>query len=132
MKESLPLWYGFNILEKFQAEDLNLPFNELDFKRASQWGFNFFRLPMDYRCWIIDRDPYKINEKVLSEIDEAVALGEKYGIHLNLCFHRAPGYSVNRIAIEPLTCGKTRRLRRHANSTGGFSVSAIKAFQILC
>ncbi|MEM2930712.1 MAG: cellulase family glycosylhydrolase [Thermoproteota archaeon] len=101
MKESLPLWCGFNILEKFQAEDLNLPFNELDFKRASQWGFNFFRLPMDYRCWIIDRDPYKINEKVLSEIDEAVALGKKYGIHLNLCFHRAPGYSVNRIAIEP-------------------------------
>lgn len=104
--KSLPIWYGFNITEKFVAETLNYPFKELDFKRASQWGFNFFRLPMDYRCWIVDDDPYKIDEDVLKEIDDAVALGKKYRIHLNMCFHRAPGYSVNRIHLEPFNLWK--------------------------
>jgi endoglucanase len=104
--ESLPIWYGFNLLEKFVAETLNYPFVELDFERASEWGFNFFRLPLDYRCWIIDKDPRKIDEEVLREIDEAIALGMKYGIHVNICFHRAPGYSVNRIAVEPYNLWK--------------------------
>ena len=71
--ESLPILYGFNITGKSVAEILNYPFKELDFKRASQWGFDFFRLPMDYRCWIVDDDPYKIDEEVLKEIDHAVA-----------------------------------------------------------
>lgn len=96
--KALPIWYGFNILEKFYRND---PFKELDFKRASQWGFNFFRLPMDYHCWIVDGDLYKTDEKVLDEIDDAVALGKKYGIHLDLNFHCAPGYTVNRAVTEP-------------------------------
>jgi len=101
--KSLPIWYGFNILEKFYRND---PFKELDFKCASQWGFNFFRLPMDYHCWIVDGDLYKTDEKVLDEIDDAVALGKKYGIHLNLNFHCAPGYTVNRAVTEPFNLRK--------------------------
>jgi len=98
MTESLPIWCGFNLLEKFYRND---PFDEVDFERAAEWGFNFFRLPMDYHCWILNEDTYKISEKTLVEIDDAVALGKKYGIHLNLCFHRAPGFSVNQSVKEP-------------------------------
>ena len=90
--DKLPLWQGFNLLEKFNGQ--NQRFAENDFKWINDFGFNFVRLPMDYRAWIIDRDWKKINEKVLEDIDEAVQFGEKYGIHVNMNFHRAPGYTV--------------------------------------
>jgi len=87
-------WRGFNLLEKFTV-DRNSPFVELDFQRMSEWGFDFVRLPMDYRCWIIGNDLYEINEKVIREIDQTIEFGKIYGIHVNLCFHRAPGYCIN-------------------------------------
>ena len=90
--DKLPLWRGFNLLEKFNNR--NNRFVENDFKWISDFGFNFVRLPMDYRMWLIDRDWRRINERVLEEIDEAVRFGEKYGIHVNMNFHRAPGYTV--------------------------------------
>jgi len=96
--DKLPLWRGFNLLEKFNGQ--NRRFLENDFRWISDFGFNFVRLPMDYRAWIIDRDWKKINDKVLDDIDEAVQFGEKYGIHVNMNFHRAPGYTVARPAEE--------------------------------
>ncbi|MDR2116657.1 MAG: glycoside hydrolase family 5 protein [Planctomycetaceae bacterium] len=94
----LPQWRGFNLLEKFNGR--NNHFIEDDFRWIRDFGFNFVRLPMDYRMWIKDNDWRKIDEKVLEEIDEAVRFGERYGIHVNLNFHRAPGYTVARPA-EP-------------------------------
>jgi endoglucanase len=85
---------GFNLLEKFAVQG-NSPFRELDFQRMAEWGFNFVRLPMDYRCWTIDGDYYRIDEKVLKEIDYAIEYGKRYGIHVNINFHRAPGYCIN-------------------------------------
>jgi aryl-phospho-beta-D-glucosidase BglC (GH1 family) len=90
--DKLPQWRGFNLLEKFNGR--NNRFVEDDFRWISDFGFNFVRLPMDYRMWITDNDWRKINEKVLDEIDEAVQFGERYGIHVNINFHRAPGYTV--------------------------------------
>lgn len=89
----LPRWYGFNLLEKFQKAS-NKPFVEEDFRLISEFGFNFVRLPMDYRCWIVDGDWRRFHEATLREIDQAVAWGETYGIHVSLNFHRAPGYTV--------------------------------------
>lgn len=91
--DKLPRWRGFNLLEKFQVYSQK-PFAEKDFQMIQEMGFNFVRLPMDYRCWIVDGDWENINENVLKEIDQAVAWGEKYGIHVNLNFHRAPGFTV--------------------------------------
>jgi aryl-phospho-beta-D-glucosidase BglC (GH1 family) len=96
--DKLPLWRGFNLLEKYYTP--NKHFIEDDFRWISDFGFNFVRLPMDYRIWIKDKDWRKIDEKALDEIDEAVKFGEKYGIHVNINFHRAPGYTVARPA-EP-------------------------------
>ena len=33
-------------------------------------------------------------EDVLQEIDQAVEFGRKHRVHVNLCLHRAPGYTV--------------------------------------
>ncbi|MFZ2657127.1 MAG: cellulase family glycosylhydrolase [Victivallales bacterium] len=92
--DKLPGWRGFNLLEKYHLEWSNKPFSEEDFKMISEFGFNFVRLPMDYRTWIEDGDWRKLNEKALKEIDQAVEWGGKYGIHVCINFHRAPGYSV--------------------------------------
>jgi len=89
----LPRWRGFNLLEKFQVGGRQ-PFVEEDFKLISELGFNFVRLPMDYRCWIRDKDWEKFDEEQLKEIDQAVEWGGKYGIHVWINFHRAPGYTV--------------------------------------
>ncbi|MCL2744694.1 MAG: glycoside hydrolase family 5 protein [Planctomycetaceae bacterium] len=94
----LPRWRGFNLLEKFNGR--NDKFVEDHFRWISDWGFNFVRLPMDYRAWILNKDWKQINEEVLKDIDDTVKYGEKYGIHVNMNFHRAPGYTVARPA-EP-------------------------------
>jgi len=96
----LPLWRGFNLLAKFTLAGSE-PFRESDFDLVREWGFNFVRLPMDYRTWTIDGDPLRFDEAALKEIDDAVRFGRERGIHVNLNFHRAPGYCVNPPA-EPL------------------------------
>ncbi|MBN1517413.1 cellulase family glycosylhydrolase [Candidatus Sumerlaeota bacterium] len=92
--ESLPRWRGFNLLEKFDLEYSNGPFVEEDFRLISAFGFNFVRLPMDYRTWIVDGDWNQFNEEALKQIDQAVEWGGQYGIHVCLNFHRAPGFTV--------------------------------------
>lgn len=104
---ALPKWRGFNLLEKFNG-DFNKPFLEWDFKKMAEWGFDFARLPMSYHCWSKPDDWMKMDETVLKEIDQAVAYGEKYKIHVNLNLHRIPGYCVNAPA-EPLNLWKDEK-----------------------
>jgi endoglucanase len=98
-----PKWYGFNLLEYFSTDPdwmNHFPykddgmFPEDDFKWMSDWGFNWVRLPMDYRFWTDPKDPMKINEKMVEPIDRAIKLGEKYGVHVNVSLHRAPGFCI--------------------------------------
>jgi len=89
----LPRWRGFNLLEKFQV-GATKPFLEDDFKAISGFGFNFVRLPMDYRIWIKNNDWNEIDESAFPEIDQAIAWGKQYGIHVCINFHRAPGFTV--------------------------------------
>ncbi len=96
----LPRWRGFNLLEKFVAERQR-PFRASDFDLIAGWGFDFVRLPLSYHCWSRPQDPYRLDEAVLKEIDQAVAYGRERGIHVNINLHRAPGYCVNPPA-EPL------------------------------
>jgi endoglucanase len=94
--QHLPRWRGFNLLEKFtRRPEGNPPFLQSDFVAMEEWGFDFARLPMSYLCWTDPADWMKIQETELKHIDDAVELGRKHGIHINLNFHRAPGYCVN-------------------------------------
>jgi endoglucanase len=107
-----PAWFGFNLLEYFSTDpdwmkyfpykDDGL-FQEDDFRWMRDWGFNFARLPMDYRFWTDPSDLMKINEKNVEPIDRAIRLGEKYGIHINICLHRAPGECILDGMDEALT-----------------------------
>jgi endoglucanase len=88
------LWRGFNLLEKFTARQ-RVPFREADFALMGEWGFNFVRLPLSYHCWSQPTDWLKMDEECLKQIDEAVKFGQKHRVHVNINFHRAPGYCVN-------------------------------------
>lgn len=93
--EKMPRYRGFNLLNKFyKSNDNPKPFEEKDFKIISEWGFNFVRLPMDYRFWIVDGDWTKFDEQQISHIDQAIEFGKKYNLHVNINFHRAPGFTV--------------------------------------
>jgi endoglucanase len=107
-----PSWYGFNLLEYFSTDpdwmkyfpykDDGL-FLEDDFRWIRDWGFNWVRLPMDYRFWTDPADLLKIKEEKVAPIDRAIRLGEKYGVHINICLHRAPGYCILDDLNEALT-----------------------------
>jgi endoglucanase len=97
---ALPRWRGFNLQEMFTMRSKG-NWAEDDFCWIRDFGFDFVRLPLCYRLWIKDRDDYKIDEAMLEKLDRAVELGGKYGVHVNLSFHRGPGYSVNREFTEP-------------------------------
>jgi len=90
---ALPRWRGFNLLEKFMVGNQQ-PYREEDFAQIAELGFNFVRLPMDYRCWTDPADWTRIKEDPLKEVDRAVGYGEKHGVHVQINFHRAPGYTV--------------------------------------
>lgn len=96
----LPRWRGFNLLEMFTTKSTG-PFREQDFQTIAEWGFDFVRLPLCYTLWINGEDVYSIREDRLAMVDQAIEFGRKYGIHVCLNFHRAPGFSVNGERKEP-------------------------------
>ena len=102
-----PRWKGFNLVDIFSTGFSRYPrlgpyyFKEDDFRMIADWGFDFVRLPLSYRCLTSSEYPFVLSEEGIAKIDEAVAFGEKYGIHINLCLHRAPGFCINDDELEP-------------------------------
>lgn len=109
---NLPRWRGFNLQEKFthkpdewsniapQWGRSNEAFRESDFEWIAEFGFDFVRLPMSYKCWSDENDWYRIREDKLKEIDQAIEYGKQYGFHVSINFHRAPGYTINDILFK--------------------------------
>ena len=95
-------WRGVNLLGMFRCHYTGLAddprvdghFVEWEFKALREWGFNFARLPLDYRALTAGDDWYNLAESKMRFLDEAVGWGRQYGIHVQLCFHRIPGYCI--------------------------------------
>ena len=95
-------WRGFNILGMFRCPTTGLApdprvdgfFPEWEFKALRDWGFNFARLPLDYRILVRDDSWTNLDERQLKKLDEAVAFGRRYGIHVQIALHRIPGYCI--------------------------------------
>ena len=76
-------------------------YQEFDFAAMAEWGFDFARLPLSYWAWGSREDWHLIREDTLKKIDQAIELGRQYKIHINLNFHRIPGYCINDRELEP-------------------------------
>jgi endoglucanase len=96
----IPRWRGFNLTE-LTGGQRGHAFVESDFAWMKEWGFVFARLPMSYWAWSSRDDWMTIDEQALAPIDQAIEWGKQYGIHINLNFHRIPGYCVNGRELEP-------------------------------
>ena len=97
-----PRYRGFNLLAKFGGRDPRRKFEEEDFEIMADWGFDFARIPMSYWTWGSRDDWSKMDEEVLKDIDEVVELGKQHRVHVNLNFHRVPGYCINGRDREPM------------------------------
>ncbi len=69
-------------------------YRESDFRYLASLGANFVRLPVSYVFLTKDGDPSQVDETKLREIDEAVAWGRLYGLHICLNLFATPGYTI--------------------------------------
>lgn len=110
------------MLDYFQAftrEDRRPTVSEDECRWIRDWGFNFIRIPLDYWLWIKSDwrqtrklepdDTINIDENALEGLDRVVELGRKFGLHINLNLHRAPGYCVNNPEREPFVLWSDKR-----------------------
>jgi endoglucanase len=94
--------YGFNFLWMFSMAPGHAPegvdLKALDF--LEELGFNFIRIPTDYRFWTTDFDYFHPDEAVFRLIDSYLEACQKRGLQMCLNLHRAPGYCINRPDLE--------------------------------
>jgi aryl-phospho-beta-D-glucosidase BglC (GH1 family) len=112
---AIPRWRGFNLLNFFQAlsrgDRSDGLIAEDDCRWIRDWGFDFIRIPMDYWLWVDSDwrstrklrpdDVFRIKESELDKVDRTVEMGRRFGLHVSLNFHRAPGYCINDPQREP-------------------------------
>lgn len=100
----IPRWRGFNLQGRFSMPNhpyTGEAYEEFDFATMKEWGLNFARLPLAYWVWGNRDDWSVIRQAPLQEIDRTVERGRQYGIHININFHRIPGYCINGRELEP-------------------------------
>ena len=114
--QQLPKWKGFNFLDFFSP----IPSHsrpetpEIFFEWMRDWGFDFVRIPMaypsyldiDYSKDITPEQVYNIDEAKVAKVDALVEKAHKYGLHVSLNLHRAPGYCINAGFHEPFNLWK--------------------------
>lgn len=86
---------GFNLLGKFDVSWSNNGFTQKEFSMINELGFNFVRLPLDYRTYTQTGNWDVFIESKVAEIDRAIEWGLQYNVHVCVNLHRAPGYCVN-------------------------------------
>jgi len=86
---------GFNLLGKFDVNFSNYGFTEEEFVILQDLGFNFVRIPLDYRTYTQAGNWDVFLEDEVAKIDKVVEWGKQHGVHVCLNLHRAPGYCVN-------------------------------------
>ena len=93
--------YGFNVQWMYNTQTGACGPDERVLDAVTAWGFNFIRLPTDYRLWSVGGDPNRPDESVLALVDKTLGACASRGLHLSLNLHRAPGYIITGWETEP-------------------------------
>ena len=95
-------YYGFNFLWLYSSGPGRKPQQTdekaLDFLAAT--GFNFVRIPTDYRFWIKNFDYLHPDESIFESIDDYLTACRTRSLHMSLNIHRGPGYCINGNDLE--------------------------------
>jgi aryl-phospho-beta-D-glucosidase BglC (GH1 family) len=112
----LPKWKGFNLLDFFipDTHDHRNATTEEHLMWMRDWGFDFVRIPIAYPHYlsfdgtrdITADEVYHISQEQVGKIQALVELSHKYGMHVCLNLHRAPGYCINAGWHEPFNLWK--------------------------
>lgn len=121
-KNPLPRWRGFNLMTFFSARPgmtyKDMVMDEDQLKWMRDWGFDFVRFPISY--WLLIHSQWRQTGRVTAEevnqldehafemLDQAVDTCNRYGLHINVNLHRAPGYCVNGADLEPYNLWKDK------------------------
>ena len=95
-------YYGFNFqwMCSWSPDQRPASADEKALDFLAHFGFNFVRIPVDYRYWTRDFDYFHPDESVFHCIDSYLHACRSRGIHMSLNFHRAPGYCTNHNHLE--------------------------------
>lgn len=95
-------YYGFNFqwMCAWNPDQQPEPADEKALDFLATFGFNFVRIPVDYRFWTRDFDYFHPEESVFHCIDSYLHACRSRSIHMSLNLHRAPGYCTNRNDLE--------------------------------
>jgi aryl-phospho-beta-D-glucosidase BglC (GH1 family) len=117
LKNPLPRWRGFNLLDFFSPEaERGRKSKKEYFQWMADWGFDFVRVPISYPSYlkfdrskpILPEEVLNFDEKRLQEIDELVDQAHQHGLHVSINLHRAPGFCINAGFIEPYNLWKDK------------------------
>ncbi|WP_154855192.1 cellulase family glycosylhydrolase [Cyclobacterium xiamenense] len=110
VKNQLPRWRGFNLLDFFNPDpDKGRKSKDDYFKWMADWGFDFVRIPISYPSYLdFDRskpitpeEVMQFDERRLQEIDSLIDKCHEQKLHVSLNLHRAPGFCINAGFQEP-------------------------------
>lgn len=98
--ERLPDWYGLEYEPMGDWPDgyknygfSSEKFQEQDIRNVSELGFNFLRVPVNTRFFFEDADTDKPCEEYWSNLDELIAWGIQYKVHISLVVCETYGYN---------------------------------------
>jgi aryl-phospho-beta-D-glucosidase BglC (GH1 family) len=77
-------------------DEIGLEIRESDFALMRQMGFNYLRMPMDYRFFYnLETETFGDYNNVdyIARLDKVMEYGKKYSVHIELCLWTAPGWS---------------------------------------
>ncbi|HKD76387.1 MAG TPA: hypothetical protein VKB76_12870, partial [Ktedonobacterales bacterium] len=88
MQNSFPRWRGFNLTELVRFAGGNLPdeqarITEDDLRWIADWGFDFIRIPVDYRNLLTPGSERTFHEATGERIDQLLALTDRHHLHLS-------------------------------------------------
>lgn len=93
--------YGFNLQWMFSSAGPAAQPDERVLDAIAGWGFDFIRLPCDYRFFTRAPQYPPAAEVTLDRLDAYLDACRVRGLHLSLNLHRAPGYVITGWDTEP-------------------------------